>query len=107
MNVSLGLFLVALLLGSFEAAQAASAVSRNGLRLSNASDQGVAAAGISIRRIAVLGERHSGTNFMAVLLATNLDPSAYVYGNHFCQNRCGALMSCIMAQLILGIFDAF
>ena len=44
----------------------------------------------SIRRIAVLGERHSGTNFMALLLATNLDPRVYVYGDHFCQNRCGA-----------------
>ena len=44
--------------------------------------------GCIIRRIAVLGERHSGTNFMARLLATNLDRRAYVYGDHFYQNRC-------------------
>ena len=93
------IFLVALLLGSLEVAQAASAVGRN----ASADHDGVAVSAGSIRRIAVLGERHSGTNFMAVLLATNLDPSAYVYGNHFCQNRCGALMSCIMAQLVSGI----
>ena len=41
----------------------------------------------SIRRIAVLGERHSGTNFMARLLTTNLDPTTYVYGDHFYPNR--------------------
>ena len=75
MNVPL--FLVALLVGALEVVQAAS-------------DEAVVAAN-GIRRIAVLGERHSGTNFMARLLATNLDPRAYVYGDHFCQNGCGTM----------------
>ena len=48
----------------------------------------IAGSGCSIRRIAVLGERHSGTNFMARLLATNLDLRAYTFGDHFYQNRC-------------------
>ncbi|GAX84549.1 hypothetical protein CEUSTIGMA_g11970.t1 [Chlamydomonas eustigma] len=40
-----------------------------------------------IRRIAVIGERNSGTNFMFRFLTTNLDHTSYSFGDHFCQHK--------------------
>jgi hypothetical protein len=40
-----------------------------------------------IRRIAIIGERNSGTNFMYRFLTTNLDHTSYRFGDHFCQHK--------------------
>jgi hypothetical protein len=41
----------------------------------------------AIRRISVIGERHSGTNFMRRFLSLNLVYAAYNFSNHFCEHK--------------------